>query len=642
MSVSHAPRPYGDCSPSQRTPVAPQHVEIVTFAAPASTTTTPGPATVPWPQLAHRLTRHEQRTDKDGPGWSPAIYRHRRDEKTGGETDELLTRAKASIEAVTCAVADVDHAGLDDIGELVEHVRGLGLAAALYSTHSHSSVEPRVRLVIPFAEPVPAELWPRLWPSLNATIFLGLADRAASDASRMYYLPSTPGDETLIADSWEGAALDWSTLPLADVDDTPPELVVTTGQGPSSTVAPEDMPILERMFSGRDGDRLMRIWGGDASDYNGNDSSADMRLANALAFYCARDAARMERIARAGPYRPKWDERRGATTWLGYTIAKAIAACRETYNVPSVGCPTLDDEPSPVETIEETVARLERELGHARAVIAQQMTVIRAERTEKERLAEQVKGWRVVLSNKHLKPADRIAALPAIEHVLAARANGQDEIHIRYPGIVNGWGLPESTLGKSMDILTEPDGAPLAKRSEPGPAMTVETKRGPRSVTPPMTILRATVDGDLYAAVGSYDPELPQRGGRREPPPPCPNHPSAAEYVERTVPQCGDCRRPLEPARERWFTRRHFDGLTDGAPQTVGVRTLGRQNDGLTDGHDGAEQSERAATVLPIPIRPSRPTRYEQPTWLDDWPDQPDHVPALRAYDDVAFGGGES
>ena len=167
---------------AEATPL-PATITYVTF--PSRTATAPTDTSETWAVLAERLTRHARRPGKDGPGWSPAVYKRDKD-------GALLTRANDAVQALTCAVADVDHVGLDDVVTLRDHVRDLGLAGAIYSTHSSTETAPRIRVVVPLAEPVPAETWPRLWPTLNERLFLGLADRAASDASRFYYLPAAP------------------------------------------------------------------------------------------------------------------------------------------------------------------------------------------------------------------------------------------------------------------------------------------------------------------------------------------------------------------------------------------------------------------------------------------------------------------
>ena len=53
-----------------------------------------------------------------------------------------------------------------------------------------------------------------------------------------------------------------------------------------------------------------------------------MALCSHLAFWCAGDAARMDRIfRRSGLMRDKWDSRRGGTTYGAQTIERAIAGC---------------------------------------------------------------------------------------------------------------------------------------------------------------------------------------------------------------------------------------------------------------------------------------------------------------------------
>lgn len=363
----------------------PSALAYVTFQS--RTATTPTEHTAAWPDLAEQLTCHTRRLGKDGPAWSPAVYKR-------GKDGKLLTRANDAVQSLTCAVADVDHVELDDVVALRDHVRSQGLACAVYSTHSSTETEPRVRVVVPFAKPVPAETWPRLWPALNERIFLGLADPAASDPARLYYLPSAPEGVATISERWDGMALDWHGLPLADPRPAAAP-ATTSGAGPSETVDPEDMPVLEKLFSGRLGERRLRVWMGDYSDFGGDPSRGDQSLANGIVTYCQGDVKRAERIMRGGPWRPKWDDPRGATTVLGLALGKALAAFqayRERYpdfHVDELGGQA--EEPPADETLEQKVARLEQQvqrqergLANARAVNAQQQTIIRAQR---ERLA---------------------------------------------------------------------------------------------------------------------------------------------------------------------------------------------------------------------------------------------------------------
>jgi putative DNA primase/helicase len=78
---------------------------------------------------------------------------------------------------------------------------------------------------------------------------------------------------------------------------------------------------------------------GDTSRYNGDDSSADLALANILAFWFRKDAARMEAVfdrSKLGQ-REKW---RNRPDYRKRTSEEAIAGCREVY------APTGEGEPS--------------------------------------------------------------------------------------------------------------------------------------------------------------------------------------------------------------------------------------------------------------------------------------------------------
>lgn len=99
--------------------------------------------------------------------------------------------------------------------------------------------------------------------------------------------------------------------------------------------APGDMgddELIERMLASRSGDDIRALLAGDCSAQGGDHSAADMALCSHLAFWCAGDAARMDRIFRAsGLMRGKWDSRRGGTTYGAQTIERAISGATEFY-----------------------------------------------------------------------------------------------------------------------------------------------------------------------------------------------------------------------------------------------------------------------------------------------------------------------
>jgi hypothetical protein len=547
--------------PAVRAAPLPSSITYVTFAS--RNATTPAEHTQSWADLAGRLSRHARRPDKDGPGWSPAVYK--RDE--GGT---LPTRANDAVQALTCAVADVDHIELDDVVALREHICGQGLACAIYSTHSSTEAAPRIRVIVPLAEPVPAETWPRLWPTLNEQLFLGLADRAASDPSRLYYLPAAPPDALVIGEHRDGLALDWHGLPLADPLPTA-DPVATAGTGPAQIVDPEDMPILERLFSGRRGEQRMRAWMGDYADFGGDASSADQSIANGLVAYCRGNTARAERIMRAGAWRPKWDERRGSTTWLGYTFGKALAAYRAwTGRQDATGEPEATEQAPADETPAQTIARLQHELAQARTVIATQQTVIRAERSARQEAVETVRliGEILARPREHMTDDFKVHTIVTILEAHSRASRGVSKL----PGAVleERTGHTKNKVSDNMQDLAARDRSPIKRR------LTREWVADEFGQAQPITIsevipLHATVPESMMAVLtmgGPSSREQQRRQKDRERAESrtwgrCSTHDNDLVALKGYCPDCG------EVVGERVVRRSEFDTLN---PLNPGIR----------------------------------------------------------------------
>ena len=94
-----------------------------------------------------------------------------------------------------------------------------------------------------------------------------------------------------------------------------------------------DDEILSKAREAGTGAQFSRLFAGDTSRHNGDDSAADLALCNMLAFWTGRDTGQIDRLFRqSGLYRPKWDHRHGRDTYGALTIAKAVAGSRETYS----------------------------------------------------------------------------------------------------------------------------------------------------------------------------------------------------------------------------------------------------------------------------------------------------------------------
>jgi putative DNA primase/helicase len=110
-----------------------------------------------------------------------------------------------------------------------------------------------------------------------------------------------------------------------------PELLVA--RPAPRPVATDDAALIERARAARDDGRFDRLWRGDDADHGGNASDADYHFCRSAAFWTGGDAARIDAWYRAsGRTRPKWDERRGATTYGAMTIKAALASQRTFYD----------------------------------------------------------------------------------------------------------------------------------------------------------------------------------------------------------------------------------------------------------------------------------------------------------------------
>ena len=103
----------------------------------------------------------------------------------------------------------------------------------------------------------------------------------------------------------------------------------------SSTAAElTDRELLDIAMNARNGSTFSALWNGNISNYPSH-SEADQSLCNLLAFWCNKDAARMDRLFRqSGLMRDKWDRRQSGSTYGNITIENAIAGCKDGYTPP--------------------------------------------------------------------------------------------------------------------------------------------------------------------------------------------------------------------------------------------------------------------------------------------------------------------
>lgn len=94
-----------------------------------------------------------------------------------------------------------------------------------------------------------------------------------------------------------------------------------------------DKDIIDKAMNSNSGMKFARLFNGDTSDYDNDDSRADMAFCSMLAFWCNKDIAMMDRIFRQSKLmRSKWDEKHGRDTYGNITMEKAVESCMNTYS----------------------------------------------------------------------------------------------------------------------------------------------------------------------------------------------------------------------------------------------------------------------------------------------------------------------
>ena len=107
-----------------------------------------------------------------------------------------------------------------------------------------------------------------------------------------------------------------------------------TNNQPGAAVLPDD-DVVRRVSNAANGEKFMRLWSGDISGYDSS-SNADLALCEILAFWCNRDPEQIERLFRQSALmRPKWDSRRGSSTYGRMTVEQAIRECKNVWKPPA-------------------------------------------------------------------------------------------------------------------------------------------------------------------------------------------------------------------------------------------------------------------------------------------------------------------
>ena len=93
----------------------------------------------------------------------------------------------------------------------------------------------------------------------------------------------------------------------------------------------DDTTILQKMFSAQNGSVVKKLYDGDISEYDGDDSRADMALCSHLAFWTGKNTEQIERIWLSSPLGVR-SKTQGRTDYRKRTIKSAVEGCSEIYS----------------------------------------------------------------------------------------------------------------------------------------------------------------------------------------------------------------------------------------------------------------------------------------------------------------------
>ena len=228
-----------------------------------------------WSDLVEAFGTHLRTQDKTStPGFGPYRLHDRVCDRQ--KHPKAPHRCDVCVDAINLAVFDVDCGTYDEVEACDRKLSAY--ARFWYSSHSYrpEAPKPSLRLIIPLAQPVPAERWTS-WRANFIQAFRVPADpKKCGGLSHFYYAPSCPPGVDPVAVHHEGPYFDPETVPSvpyrrpapvvnrpAPMDDTSPEddrlheLRVRLGQSisglkrSSKPDAAERRRILEDLLAGR-------------------------------------------------------------------------------------------------------------------------------------------------------------------------------------------------------------------------------------------------------------------------------------------------------------------------------------------------------------------------------------------------------
>lgn len=171
------PEPHQDsipAPPQAKEVIDPSQHSITYSTFKNRTDNIPRPRTCTLQEMIETFSSHPERSQKDGPAFSPAVFR------------KASTRQIGNVIAITMFVMDVDNGTpYEDLSPKLKD-----FAHLYHTSYSHKPEHHKYRVILFLIKPIPAADWRQFWR--RAQQYFGVLDPATKDAARIYYLPSRP------------------------------------------------------------------------------------------------------------------------------------------------------------------------------------------------------------------------------------------------------------------------------------------------------------------------------------------------------------------------------------------------------------------------------------------------------------------
>ncbi len=304
-----------------------------------------------------------------------------------------------------------------------------------------------------------------------------------------------------------------------------------------------DDELLERAFAARNGDKVRRLYEGNLSDYNGDQSAADLAFVSCLTFWTQDDEQVSRILAASGLYRPKWHR----PDYQQRTIRKARSR-GATYD-PAYGQP-LPSEPNPQDAtlVEREPALPDDPEELKRIVILQRRKIVSLE-AQYALLAQRYRATMAALASPNLGP-EKVTAIVVADELerqatsVAAKPTADGAYPVPLARIAERTGDSEEAVSRKLKKLERLD---LFERQVKYIPRHVDPETGEVTGDRNMTYLRPKVEPTaMYQVVAAAPPsEKGKKNGHGGARVVCPEHPDAGT-VKRWTMHCAECDRLLD------------------------------------------------------------------------------------------------